>query len=89
VSTHHRLSELLGREVVDENGQRLGRVHDVVCDRQPAAATVSALLIGSGGLLSRAGIPGGRRTDRVDWQDVRRVEPRRIVVQTGATVRRE
>jgi len=36
VSTHHRLSDLLGCEVVDESGGTLGHVHDVVCDRRPA-----------------------------------------------------
>ncbi len=89
MSTHHRLSELLGREVVDESGRRLGRVHDIVCDRQQAAAAVSALLIGSGGVFSRAGIRGKRRTDRVDWHDVQRIEPHRVVLVAGASVRRE
>ncbi len=89
MSTHHRLSEVLGREVVDEEGKRLGRVHDIVCDRQSAAANVSALLIGSGGFLSRAGIPGWRSKDRVDWKDVRRIEPHRVVLVSGASVHRE
>jgi sporulation protein YlmC with PRC-barrel domain len=89
VSTYYRLSDLLGREVVDESGRRLGRVHDVVCDRQPAEARVSSLLVGSAGLFSRLGLSGGRRADRIDWQDVRRIESHRIVVLAGVRVGRE
>ncbi|HEY8675395.1 MAG TPA: PRC-barrel domain-containing protein [Candidatus Dormibacteraeota bacterium] len=89
MSTHHRLSDLLGCEVVDESGGTLGHVHDVVCDRRPAEARVSALLVRSAGLFSRLGLPGGRRADRIDWQDVRRIEGHRIVVLAGARVRRE
>jgi sporulation protein YlmC with PRC-barrel domain len=57
-----RLSDYLGREVVDADGQRLGRVHDaeLVADGPAAgdgrALRLHALLVGFGSLGARLGL---------------------------------
>jgi len=58
-----RLSDLLGKPVVDEDGHRLGDVHDVAARRDGPAAgefgpalQVEALLIGARGIAARLGV---------------------------------
>jgi sporulation protein YlmC with PRC-barrel domain len=63
-----RLSELLGKEVVDATGERAGHVHDVrlvqdgvVTSGYDAAIRVHGLIIGRGGLANRLGYGRGTR----------------------------
>ncbi|MEY2420705.1 MAG: hypothetical protein QOI95_772 [Acidimicrobiaceae bacterium] len=63
-----RLSELLGKEVVDASGERAGHVHDVriqqdgpVTSGFDAALRVHGLIIGRGGLANRLGYGRGTR----------------------------
>ena len=89
-----RLSDLLGKPVVDEAGEGLGVVHDVAAVQDGpvvgafgAALRVEALLVGVHGLWSRLGIDvrTRRATDEVPWDDVLRVEDDRIVVRVEKT----
>jgi sporulation protein YlmC with PRC-barrel domain len=78
-----RLGELLGREVVTESGERLGRVHDVQGELEEGRLRVTALVAGAPGILERVGVGaagkgGARRAKRhghaaIAWERVVRV----------------
>ena len=69
-----RLSDLRDKQVRTLDGEKLGRVHEIHCER----GQVTALMCGSGGFLERwTGKRGGRR---VPWECVRKVTEREIVV---------
>jgi sporulation protein YlmC with PRC-barrel domain len=55
-----RLGELLGREVVTESGERLGRVHDVQGELEQGRLRVTALVAGAPGILERFGVGAGQ-----------------------------
>ena len=84
-----RLGELLGREVVTESGERLGRVHDVQGELEEGRLRVTALVAGAPGILERFGIGatgkgGARRAKRhghaaIAWERVVRVGPKVVV----------
>jgi sporulation protein YlmC with PRC-barrel domain len=75
-----RLGELLGREVVTESGERLGRVHDVQGELEEGRLRVTALVAGAPGILERLGVGaagkgGARRAKRrghaaIAWERV-------------------
>jgi len=85
-----RLGELLGREVVTESGERLGRVHDVQSELEEGRLRVTGVVAGAPGLLERFGIGtggkgGARRALRhshsgIPWERVVRVG-REVVVR--------
>ena len=85
-----RLGELLGREVVTESGERLGRVHDVQGELEEGRLRVTALVAGAPGILERFGVGaagkgGARRAKRhghaaITWERVVRVG-RNVVVR--------
>ena len=78
-----RLGELLGREVVTESGERLGRVHDLQGELEDGRLRVTALVAGAPGILERLGVGargkgGARRAKRhghaaIAWERVVRV----------------
>ena len=78
-----RLGELLGREVVTESGERLGRVHDVQGELEEGRLRMTALVAGAPGILERFGVGargkgGARRAKRhghaaIAWERVVRV----------------
>jgi sporulation protein YlmC with PRC-barrel domain len=84
-----RLGELLGREVVTESGERLGRVHDVQGELEEGRLLVTALVAGAPGILERFGVGargkgGARRAKRhghaaIAWERVVRVGPEVVV----------
>ena len=83
-----RLGELLGREVVTESGERLGRVHDVQGELEEGRLRVTALVAGAPGILERLGVArgkgGARRAKRhghasIAWERVVRVGPEVVV----------
>lgn len=80
-----KLSALELREVVTEEGQRLGRAFDVRLHRktgeQALPDTVDALVYGTLGLLERLGVRH-TRTRTIRWMDVVRITPRTIVVRS-------
>jgi len=79
-----RLTDLLGLGVEDEDGRRLGHLHDLIAERRGDNAVIVALLVGSGGVLSRLGLPVGARHDRIGWDQVRRIDGHRVVIAKGA-----
>ena len=78
-----RLGELLGRKVVTESGERLGRVHDVQGELEEGRLRVTGLVAGAPGILERLGVGargkgGARRAKRhghaaIAWERVVRV----------------
>jgi sporulation protein YlmC with PRC-barrel domain len=84
-----RLGELLGREVVTESGERLGRVHDVQGELEEGRLRVTGLVAGEPGILERYGVGvagkgGARRAKRhghagIPWERVVRVGPQVVV----------
>jgi sporulation protein YlmC with PRC-barrel domain len=78
-----RLGELLGREVVTESGERLGRVRDVQGELEEGRLRVTGLVAGAPGILERLGVGaagkgGVRRATRhghagIPWERVVRV----------------
>jgi len=76
-----RLGELLGREVVTESGERLGRVRDVQGELDEGRLRLTGLVAGAPGILERFGVgplSKGLRAKRHDhaaiaWERVVRV----------------
>lgn len=50
-----RYHDLIGKQVITADGRRLGRVIDLVAERQGEALSVTALLVGQTGLARRIG----------------------------------
>ena len=48
-----RIEDLLDRRVVDENGKRLGRIHEIVARREHDRHVVVEYRLGSGALIDR------------------------------------
>ena len=69
-----RTSDLQGKAVRTQGGERLGRVREI----HLREGAVSYLTCGGAGLLKR--FTASRRGRRVDWADVRQVTAREIVV---------
>jgi sporulation protein YlmC with PRC-barrel domain len=51
-----RLSQLLGREVVTESGEHLGRIHDIRGELADGRLRITGLAAGELGILERYGI---------------------------------
>jgi sporulation protein YlmC with PRC-barrel domain len=69
-----RTSDLAGKRVRRENGDRLGRVYEIrLRDSQ-----VAALICGSRGLFQR--LTGSVLGHRIEWKHVLRVTPSEIVI---------
>lgn len=48
-----RYSDLVGRQVVDADGVKVGRIHDLLAERQGERLRVTALLLGDAALFQR------------------------------------
>jgi sporulation protein YlmC with PRC-barrel domain len=69
-----RLSDLRGKTICSLDGEMLGRVHEVHCD----GGRVTALMCGPGSLIERwTARKAGRR---IAWEEVRRLDPDRVIV---------
>jgi sporulation protein YlmC with PRC-barrel domain len=85
-----RLGELLGREVVTESGERLGRIREVQGELEEGRLRVTGVVAGELGFLERFGIGArGKRAARralrhgnpgIPWQRVVRFS-REVVVK--------
>jgi sporulation protein YlmC with PRC-barrel domain len=81
------VSDLLGTRVQTEDGESLGRVHDVRGELGARSLKVTGLVVGKWGLLERLGLgaPGTsvriRTHDVVPWKDVLRADRRGVVVR--------
>jgi len=76
-----RLSELRDKEVRTLDGEILGRVHEVHCDK----GRVVALMCGVRGFIERWTAKGEGR--RIAWECVRKIERDQIVVAPEAPQR--
>jgi sporulation protein YlmC with PRC-barrel domain len=84
-----RLSELLGRTVASESGEKLGRVHDVRGVLADGHLRITGLCAGEPGLLERYGVgthgsggPGRTKVhghELIPWERVLRVGPEIVV----------
>ena len=85
-----RFGELLGRDVVTESGERLGRVHEVQGELEQRRLLVTGIVTGELGIFERFGIgargkSAARRARRhgnagIPWERVVRVG-RQVVVK--------
>lgn len=69
-----RLTDLRGKAVRTLDGERLGRVHEVHCEK----GIVTALMVGPGSFIEQ--LTAKKKGRRVPWDCVRKVEQKRIVV---------
>lgn len=69
-----RLSDLRDKTIRTSDGETLGRVHEVHCER----GRVTALICGSGSLIERW--TARQKGRRIPWECVRKVEGHQIVV---------
>ena len=90
-----RVSELLGRRLVSESGQKLGHVFDVRVKRDPRSSgaradqkwKLDALVFGRRGVIDRFGVITARhliadeRGEAVPWTEVVDIGPEEIVVR--------
>ncbi len=72
--------QLLGREVVDRDGNRVGRVVDLVASSpDDRHLVVTGLLVGERGLAQRIdGVRHQWRPKHVRWRDIAELDDRRI-----------
>jgi sporulation protein YlmC with PRC-barrel domain len=75
------LSSLLRREVVTESGRSLGRCHDLLGELTPTKLRVTGLCVGRGAWLAHLGIVSRDAHTTIPWEDVVRIEGKRIVVR--------
>jgi sporulation protein YlmC with PRC-barrel domain len=76
-----RLSDFRGKRVKDLDGEKLGVVHEVHCER----GRIVALMTGPGSLVERWTAKGKGR--RIAWESVCKVGADEIVVAPGAPKR--
>lgn len=69
-----RLTDLQGKLVRTLDGEKLGRVHEVHCEK----GIVTALMVGPASFIER--LTAKRKGRRVPWDCVRKVDGKRIVV---------
>ena len=77
-----RLSDLRDKIVRSLDGEKLGRVHEVRCDK----GRVVALMCGPGSFIERWTRRGQGR--RIPWEDVRQIERDAIVVSVDSDGRK-
>ena len=78
-------SSFLGRRVVTESGEEIGKCRDLRAALGRGRPSVEALVVGRVGWLEHLGIsrPKSLRKDAVPWAAVVRLEGDRIVVRDG------
>jgi sporulation protein YlmC with PRC-barrel domain len=87
-----RLANLIGRRVIDAEGQKIGDVVDVVLDREDDFRIV-AIEVGTTGWVHRLNIAGTiqRRRDlqgvpQIRWSEIASIEKNRITLTKGAEI---
>jgi len=85
-----KITDILFAEVETENGKKLGRVFDIRSAGEPEhgfshdARDASVLLYGTRGLLEMLGFKE-TDLDGVSWDDIVKIENRKIVIATRET----
>jgi sporulation protein YlmC with PRC-barrel domain len=74
-------SSFLRRQVVTESGERLGRCRDLRGELTPTSLRVTGLCVGSYAWLEHLGIGIRRPSTVIPWDDVVKLEGKRIVVR--------
>ena len=69
-----RLSDLRDKKVRSLDGETLGRVHEVHCDK----GVVTAIMCGPGSFIER--LTAKKEGRRIPWECVRKVTDREVVV---------
>jgi len=69
-----RLSDLRDKIVRDLDGKKLGRIHEVHCEK----GRITALMCGSGSLVERW--TGKTKGLRISWESVRKIDKHQILV---------
>jgi sporulation protein YlmC with PRC-barrel domain len=69
-----RLSDLRDKKVRGLDGETLGRVHEIHCDK----GVVTALMCGRGSLIER--LTAKKNGRRIPWECVRKVTDREVLV---------
>lgn len=69
------VQRLLGREVIDARGKKLGRVHEVVAERCGDELCVTQIEIGTAALLERLGPSDKSAGRRVAWEEIAELGP--------------
>ena len=69
-----RLTDLRDKIIRTLDGEKLGRVHEVHCEK----GRITALIIGPGSLLER--LTARKHGRRIPWECVRRVDATQVVV---------
>ncbi|HEU4695853.1 MAG TPA: PRC-barrel domain-containing protein [Sphingomicrobium sp.] len=69
-----RLTDLRDKAIRTLDGEKLGRVHEVHCEK----GRITALISGPGGLLER--LTARKHGRRIPWECVRRVDSDQVVV---------
>ena len=75
------LSSLLRRRVVTESGRELGRCYDLRGELTATKLRVTGLCVGGRAWLEHLGVRGHDRHTTIPWDEVVRVEGKRIVVR--------
>ena len=76
------LSELLGRQVVDQSGRKLGRVYEAKGRWEPdGTVVISELIVGRGGMRRRLRGPGGPEEQAIPWDQVVEMPGETVVVR--------
>ena len=69
------LELLLGRQVYDPDGVRVGRIFAVLAEREGDDCVIREYHLGTGALLSRLGIPSRKDPIRVPWEQLDLSDP--------------
>jgi sporulation protein YlmC with PRC-barrel domain len=75
------LSSLLRREVVTESGRTLGRCYDLRGELTATKLRVTGLCVGRSAWLAHLGVRDHDSHTQIPWDDVVRIEGKRIVVR--------
>jgi sporulation protein YlmC with PRC-barrel domain len=75
------LSSLLRREVVTESGRTLGRCYDLRGELTATTLRVTGLCVGHSAWLAHLGVRGHDSHTQIPWDDIVRIEGKRIVVR--------
>lgn len=67
--------DLLGREVYDAAGKKLGRVYDLEAGKVGNQLCVTALLVGAGSWITRFGWTPREHGNRIPWEQVENFSP--------------
>jgi sporulation protein YlmC with PRC-barrel domain len=78
-----RLTDIRDKEVRTLDGERLGRVHEVHCER----GVVTALMVGPGSFIER--LTARKKGRRIPWDCVRKIDRDRILVTPNPPQRKK